>query len=264
MKFWQVDAFSQEPFKGNPAAVYVLDQDIPDSLKIQIANEMNLSETAFILNDREKPLIRWFTPDGTEMDLCGHATMASSHIMFTEIFPDKAEITFSTVYSGDLPIRRTANGYQMDFPTRQAQETTDNADMARELLAEEPFFIGKTETRFMVIAAHEDAVRAIDLSNPVLQKLPHEGILVAAKSSTPGYDYIYRFFGAAIGIPEDPVNGSGHTLLAPYFAEILGKNTFKAYAASLRTGSVDVELSGDRTYVSGSAITVLQGDLKAA
>lgn len=261
LKFWQVDAFSDQPFKGNPAAVFVLEEDISDSLKRQIANEMNLSETAFVLlRQGENPFIQWITPNGKEMDMCGHATLASSHILFSEIFPDKEEIIFSTKSAGDLPITRTAHGYQMDFPTAKLEETTDNLDLMRQLIGVEPLYMAKTSmpNRFMVIIEDEQSVKDINLNHPVLQEIPQDGLLVAALSDNSNYDYGYRFFGHKIGIVEDPTNGSGHTLMAPYFTKILGQESFKAKSLSAREGDVFVKLDGARTKISGTAHTVFK------
>lgn len=267
LKFWQVDSFAQEPFKGNPAAVFVLHKELDDQLMQNIAIEMNLSETAFILlRDGENPQLRWFTPM-FEIDLCGHATLAAAHIYLTEICPDLDEITFKTIFVGPLQVKKKGLDYTMDFPSRLGDKV-DIQDIPPFVLAglgtkAKPIEVYKARD-LMLVYEDDQIIRDIKPNFNVLAEYD-DFITVTAKSSDKKYDFISRFFcandGIADGITEDPVTGSSHCALAPYWSAKLGKEKLSAYQASKRGGELDLEIVGDRILISGKALTVIQGNI---
>lgn len=264
LKFWQVDSFAQEPFKGNPAAVFVLDEELDDQLMQNIAVEMNLSETAFILlRDGQNPLLRWFTPM-FEIDLCGHATLASAHIYLTEVCPDLKEVTFDTKFVGPLQVQKKELGYTMDFPSRPG-EKIDIQDIPASVMSglcidSKPIDAYKARD-LMLVYEDEQTIRDINPDFNMLAKYD-DFIIVTAPSSDRKYDFISRFFCADDGIAEDPVTGSAHCTLTPYWSQKLGKEKLRAYQASKRGGELDCEIVGDRILISGSALTVIEGNMR--
>jgi len=264
LKFWQVDSFTNEPFKGNPAAVFVLHEEIPDSLMQNIAVEMNLSETAFLLFRKEKkPTLRWFTPV-VEVDLCGHATLAAAHIYFTELYPDFSEMTFDTKFVGPLTVKKKENKYTMNFPSRPGEQVDPKniSSFILEGLGIKVMPIGAYKSRDMMLVFDSDQViKDIRPDFNTLAKY-EDAIIVTAPSSGESYDFISRFFCANDGIPEDPVTGSAHCTLAPYWAGRMKKNSMKAYQASIRGGCLDLEICGDRVLISGEAITIIEGTMR--
>jgi PhzF family phenazine biosynthesis protein len=264
LKFWQVDSFAQEPFKGNPAAVFVLADELDDQLMQNIAVEMNLSETAFILiRDGKNPLLRWFTPM-FEIDLCGHATLASAHIYLTEIYPDLKEVIFDTKFVGALRVEKTQSGYTMDFPSRPGEKINID-DIPSTVLAglgDKVTPIEAYKARDLMLVYKDDqTIKNIDPDFNALAKY-QDFIIVTAKSSDQKYDFISRFFCADDGIAEDPVTGSAHCTLTPYWSGKLGKQKMKAYQASKRGGELDLEIAGDRILISGPALTVIEGHMR--
>lgn len=267
LKFWQVDSFAEEAFKGNPAAVFVLREDIPDRLMQQIAIEMNQSETAFVLlRDSQNPLLRWFTPT-FEIDLCGHATLAAAHIVFTEIYPDLSRITFDTKFVGPLAVDKQGNGrearYTMDFPSRLG-EKIDVATIPAcvlEGLGTTARPVEAYKARDLMIVFENDQI--ITDINPDFNALAKYDafISVTAPSSDPRYDFVSRFFCADAGISEDPVTGSAHCTLTPYWGMKKNKTRMTAYQASKRGGILELEMAGDRILISGKAVTVIDGTL---
>ncbi len=264
MRFWQVDAFTSEPFKGNPAAVFVLDKELPDELMQNLAIEMNLSETAFILlREGENPLLRWFTPM-FEIDLCGHATLASTHIYLTEIRPDLNEVTFDTRWVGPLHVTKKADSfYTMNFPSRLGDKVdveTVPSFVLEALGGAKP--VEAYKARDLMLVYDDPAyVRAMDPDYNALMKFK-EFIIVTAKSDDAKYDFISRFYCADDGIAEDPVTGSAHCTLAPYWSLQTGKTSMLAYQASKRGGELQLEVTPDRIFISGPALTVLDGTLR--
>lgn len=263
LNFWQVDSFTKQPFKGNPAAVFVLYEELSDDLMRNIAIEMNLSETAFILiREGKNPLLRWFTPS-IEIDLCGHATLASAHIMMTEIHPDLNEITFDTKFVGSLRIEKKSNSYCMNFPSRPGDkvEIKDIPNFVFDgLTSEKPIEAYKARD-LMLVYKNEKTIHDIKPDFKALKEYP-EFIIVTAQSEDNKYDFISRFFCADDGIDEDPVTGSAHCTLTPYWAKKLNKNKLGAYQASKRGGELNVELIiEDRVLISGEAVTLIEGKL---
>ena len=264
LKFWQVDSFATEPFKGNPAAVCVLCDTIDDSLMQNIAVEMNLSETAFILiRNGKNPLLRWFMPT-SEIDLCGHATLATAHIYLTELNPNLTEVTFDTKFVGPLQVKKKERVYTMNFPSRPGKKL-DIQDIPAWVLAGLGTSSKPTEAYqsrdTMLVYEDDQAIRDINPDFSALAKYD-DFIIVTAKSSDKKYDFISRFFCSDHGIDEDPVTGSAHCTLVPYWSEKLNKERLHAYQASKRGGELDLEIAGDRVFISGHAFTVIEGNMR--
>lgn len=258
---FQVDAFTDETFRGNPAAVCLLDCAAPAGWMQQVAAEMNLSETAFLVprGVEEEYDLRWFTP-AVEVDLCGHATLASAHVLWeTERLAPDALVRFHT-RSGLLTAERDTYGITLDFPAT-APEPADAPDGLVDALGTDPRQVVRSRFDYIVELDDEQAVR--DLA-PDFRSLGEidvaRGVIVTAPG-TEGADFVSRFFAPSVGIDEDPVTGSAHCCLAPYWARSLGRNSLVGYQASKRGGTVRVEVRGDRVRLGGRAVTILRGEL---
>jgi PhzF family phenazine biosynthesis protein len=263
----QVDAFSRDPFGGNPAAIVFLDSPRDTAWLQAVAGEMNLSETAFLLRRDDGHFdLRWFTP-AVEVTLCGHATLASAYALWsTGRAATDAPIVFETL-SGALTARPEANGtITIDLPARAVTPAT-LADGVAAALGVEPRAVhaarkGPGGTDYIVEAADEASVVAARPDFGPL-KAVDGGIILTARASTAGWDFVSRYFVPAFGIDEDPVTGSAHCALATYWAERLGKTSLTARQVSKRGGTLQVRLAGDRVHLSGHAVTVLSGELLA-
>ena len=266
LKFWQVDSFTKEAFKGNPAAVVILEEEISDEILQNIAVEMNLSETAFIYEkEQAKPLLRWFTPM-VEIDLCGHATLAAAHIYLTELHPELNEVNFATRWVGDLKVEKSNLGYSMNFPQRPGEQLRieDVPSYVLDGISEEhrPHTAYKSRD-LMLVYNDAKALRNFKVDFNALSKYP-DFIIVTAESHDDKYDFISRFFCADDGISEDPVTGSANCTTAPYWSKQLGKTYLKAYQASKRGGEIDIEMidADNRLIISGPAVTVIDGNIQ--
>lgn len=259
LPIYTVDAFTSERFKGNPAAVCILEEEIVDELMKKIAFEMNLSETAFVLKQKNGYSLRWFTPS-IEVNLCGHATLASSHILWqTGLHDSGSDIKFHTK-SGELTARKKGTSIELDFPMIM-QKKIDAPPELEKALGAKFSYLGSTEWNYIVEFDSEKTVRYLEPDFDLLRKLPAWGTIVTAKGGSEGYDFVSRFFAPEKGILEDPVTGSAHCVLGPYWMNKLGKNTFKAYQASQRGGVVGVRVENDRVYITGDAVTVIEGKI---
>lgn len=256
---YTVDAFTDMPFKGNPAAVCLLNEKISDEQMQNIAFEMNLSETAFLSKKDGGYNLRWFTPSA-EVDLCGHATLASSHILWEKKHAERNEKLKFHTKSGVLQASYTMNGIELDFPLIEEHTIETPAGLIK-ALGTKPIYTGMTKWNFLVELDSEDTVRSVKPDFDMLQSLNAWGSIVTARSSMKDYDFVSRFFAPEKGIQEDPVTGSAHCALGPYWMKKLGKNTFRAYQASERGGTVGVKVEGDRVYLTGNAVTVVNGEL---
>jgi PhzF family phenazine biosynthesis protein len=249
----QIDAFTAAPFAGNPAAVCFLDHERHPSWMQSVAAEMNLSETAFLLPEGDGYRLRWFTP-AAEVRLCGHATLASAHALWeTGRLPLDATARFYTL-SGLLTAQRCADWIELNFPARPP-EPVEVPGLA-EALAVIPLALYKDADDYMVVVATEAEVRLLNPDIPAIKELPVRGVIVTARSTTDGLDFISRFFAPRVGVNEDPVTGSAHCCLTPYWAGVLNKNELIAYQASKRGGVIHVRLEGDRVVLAGQAVTV--------
>jgi len=267
VRIFTVDAFTDRPFAGNPAGVCLLDDapEPPDDAWMQsVAAEMNLSETAFLRRATNGQAfdLRWFTPV-VEVPLCGHATLASAHVLYEigSLSPD-ALAEFNTL-SGRLTARKTTDGITMDFPLQPVERVadTDVPDALRQGLGVELVAVTINEGRFVVELADEDALRTLQPNLALLSTL-NRACVITCRSETPGYDFISRNFLPHRGIPEDPVTGAAHCSLADYWRAQLGKDEFTAYQASRRGGVVGVRIDGDRVILTGQAVTVLRGTIE--
>ena len=257
----QVDAFTNKPFAGNPAAVCILAEAPPELWMRNVAREMNLSETAFLVPFDCGYNLRWFTP-AVEVDLCGHATLASAHVLWEDgHLAADAEARFHT-RSGLLLAKRSGEWIEMDMPATVEQAAEPPADLAA-ALGLTPVYVGRNKFDYLVEVESADALRRAQPDHSTLRKLPVRGVIVTARSDTPEYDFISRCFAPGSGVDEDPVTGSAHCCLGPYWGKRLGKAEFMAYQASARGGVVRVRCAGDRVHLGGQAVTVLRGELSA-
>jgi len=255
----QVDAFTNRPFAGNPAAVCVLNQVPEESWMRNVAREMNLSETAFLVPQDGGYHLRWFTP-AVEVDLCGHATLASAHVLWEEgHLPAAAQARFYT-RSGVLLAGRRGDWIEMDFPAK-SPDPCEPPDGLTAALGAQPLFTGRSQFDYLVEVDSAATVRALQPDHSALRRLTVRGVIVTARSDTPEFDFISRFFAPGAGIDEDPVTGSSHCCLGPYWGARLGKTDLTAFQASPRGGVVKVRCNGDRAYLYGQAVTVLRGEL---
>ncbi len=256
---FQVDAFTDRAFAGNPAAICLLPAPRDDRWMQAVASEMNLSETAFLLAEGAGYRLRWFTPK-VEVDLCGHATLASAHVLWSEgrVPPDEP-IRFHT-NSGLLMATRRGDLIELDFPLDPPSEVAPPPGLL-EALGVTPKYVGKGRFDSLVEVESEDVVRKMAPDFARLGLVEVRGVIVTARSASPPYDFVSRFFAPWAGINEDPVTGSAHCCLGPYWRDRLGKSEFVAYQASARGGVVHVRVAEDRTYLGGQAVTVLRGEL---
>jgi PhzF family phenazine biosynthesis protein len=254
---YQVDAFTSHVFSGNPAAVCILDSWIDDRELQSIAAENNLSETAYLVQNGNGFDIRWFTPM-TEVELCGHATLASAFVQFVCRKWSGDTIRFQTRKSGELVVTKRDDIFEMDFPSRPAQARTppDGLDKALGIKIKKVF--GSTED-LMVVLDNEKTVVAVEPVFPVLERVDCRGVIITAPGDES--DFVSRFFAPKVGIPEDPVTGSAHSVLIPYWASVLGKKELHAFQVSKRGGELFCRNAGERVMISGKAALYLEGTI---
>jgi PhzF family phenazine biosynthesis protein len=253
----QVDSFTSKPFAGNPAAVCILPEPRDEAWMRDVAREMNLSETAFLHPQDSGYSLRWFTP-AIEVALCGHATLASAHVLWQDGHLPQGETARFHTKSGLLTAVQRDGSIEMDFPATANEPCEAPAGLV-EALGVKPLYVGKNKFDYLVEVESESVLRALTPDHSTLRKLPVRGIIVTARGAD--YDFVSRFFAPGSGIDEDPVTGSAHCALAPYWAAKLGRNSMRAFQASPRGGEVGVRLEGDRVILSGHAVTVMHGDL---
>ena len=263
LRITQVDAFTDIPFHGNPAAVCVLPQAADAGFMQHVAREMNLSETAFLVRRADGGFdLRWFTPT-VEVALCGHATLASAHVLWDEGHLAHTEPARFCTKSGWLTCRQDGAWIAMDFPAKLEEPAAPPAELGAALGAPMKY-VGKNAFDYLVEVDSEATVRALTPDHAALRRLPVRGVIVTAPAASSAYDFVSRFFAPGSGIDEDPVTGSAHCALAPFWAARLGKSNMTAYQASPRGGVVKVSVQGDRVLLSGQAVTVLRGELIAS
>ncbi len=266
-----VDAFSDVPFGGNPAAVCLLDGEPPDAWLLAVAAEMKHSETAFLRPTADAWRLRWFTP-ATEVDLCGHATLAAAHVLWSEsLAPGSGSLRFAT-RSGTLEARRAATGaVELDFPALPVSHAEPPPALVEALVRDDerllPVAAGRNAMDWLLELPDEDAVRSIRPDFRALEQVDTRGVMVTAvadeetRGRYPGTDFVSRFFAPAVGVDEDPVTGSAHCALGPYWADRFDKMLVTGRQLSARGGTVRVEASGERVVLEGSAVTVVRGEL---
>lgn len=255
----QVDAFTDKPYHGNPAAVCLLSTPMDDAWLRNVANEMNLSETAFLLPEKDQWRLRWFTPT-VEVDLCGHATLASAHVLW-ELGKLKREQPARFITRSGLLTATAADGWiELDLPADAAEETDAPAELV-EALHTPIVHTAQGKFDYLVEVESEALVRALAPDIRLLGELTTRGICVTAPATTKGFDFVSRFFAPGAGIAEDPVTGSAHCMLGPWWARRLGRDTMTAAQVSERGGVVRVHVGPERVRLSGQAVTVLRGEL---
>jgi len=255
LQIYQVDAFSRVPFAGNPAAVVPLDSWLPDDAMQNIALENNLAETAYLVSNGDGYDLRWFTPT-VEMDLCGHATLASGYVIFELLGTNESVLRFQTK-SGELTVERDGDKYVLDFPSRPGVAADAPAGLI-DAIGPEPKEILKSRD-YMLVYESEDEIKAIDPNFDTLSNVDAHAVIVTAKGDDS--DFVSRFFAPSVGVAEDPVTGSAHCTLIPYWAEKLGKNELFARQVSSRGGELFCELRGDRVRIGGHAALFMKGEI---
>jgi PhzF family phenazine biosynthesis protein len=261
LPLFQVDAFADRPFAGNPAAVCLLDGPADAAWMQSVAREMNLSETAFVHAAGDAWQLRWFTP-AVEVELCGHATLATAHVLWETGRLDRATAARFATLSGVLTARQREGWIELDFPALPAQESVPPAGLA-DALGARPTWTGRSRFDALVEVASAAEVRALAPDFKVLAGVAVRGTIVTARSDDPRFDFVSRFFAPAAGVNEDPVTGSAHSVLTPYWGKQLGKAEMTGFQASARGGVVRVRLAGERVRIAGQAVTVLVGELLA-
>ena len=264
MLLLHIDSFTSHPFRGNPAAVCLLDRERDDAWMQNVAAEMNLSDTAFLLpRGGDGFVLRWFTPS-VEVSLCGHATLASAHALWAEhLWPPDKPIRFHTK-SGLLTAEHDDDVIELDFPATPAERAQAPSGLLESLGITNAVYVGRTRFDYLIEVANEDVVRGLAPDLAQLAGIKARGVIVTAPpASTTAADFVSRFFAPGSGIDEDPVTGSAHCCLAPYWAAKLGKREMTGYQASPRGGYVRVRIDGDRVKLGGKAVTVFRGELLA-
>lgn len=255
----QVDAFTDTPFRGNPAAVCVLPVPRDEGWMQAVAREMNLAETAFLHPADDGFALRWFTP-AIEVALCGHATLAAAHVLWEDgHLPTDRQARFHTK-SGLLTADRASDWIELDFPVKRAEAAPAPPGLA-EALGAAPRYVGRNQFDYLVELDVEETVRGLVPDHAALARLPVRGVIVTSRADTPGFDFVSRFFAPGSGIAEDPVTGSSHCALGPHWAERLGRTELVAYQASPRGGVIRVRLAAERVKLAGQAVTVFRGQL---
>jgi len=264
VKIFQVDAFTGEPFKGNPAGVCLLENAKPDFWMQSVAAEMNVSETAFLLREKDMFNLRWFTPK-TEVTLCGHATLASAHILWERKILNQNEGAKFITKSGILKANQGVDSWiELDFPARFI-EPAENQEILNEAFGISPSYVGRFSTPngnlYLIEVQDEEIVKNLNPNFELLKKSDAKAIIITSISNSHNYDFVSRFFAPGVGINEDPVTGSAHCSLAPYWGRKLGKNELVGFQVSARTGVVRCIWSGDRVVLKGKAVTIFRGEL---
>jgi PhzF family phenazine biosynthesis protein len=259
MKLFVIDAFTDRPFAGNPAAVCLLDQQREAGWMQSVAAEMNLSETAFVRPLESGFELRWFTPK-IEVELCGHATLASAHALWSDGIVKAGDAIAFQTKSGVLTCRKNGNLIELDFPATPAHVAEPPAGLL-EALGANPSFIGKSKYDKFLVVESEQVVRSLRPDFAQLRRIAMRGVIVTSSSSDPKFDFVSRYFAPAAGIDEDPVTGSAHCCLGPFWGERLGKQEMTAFQASARGGVVHVRVKLDRVILGGQAVSVVKGEL---
>jgi PhzF family phenazine biosynthesis protein len=254
---YQVDAFTSSVFSGNPAAVCILDAWLDDTRLQSIAAENNLAETAFLVQNQDDFELRWFTPT-TEVDLCGHATLASAFVQFVCLKWNQDPIRFRTRKSGELKVTKKDDVLEMDFPARPASPVASPAGLSRALGVPPESVYGSAEDLLVVLDSEKTVVQ-VEPDFAALEQVDYRGVIITARSDE--CDFVSRFFAPRVGVPEDPVTGSAHCVLIPYWAEVLGKKSLHARQVSKRGGELFCRLADDRVKISGKAALYLEGTI---
>lgn len=258
LPIYQVDAFTEKLFGGNPAAIVPLKNWLPDAMMQKIAFENNLSETAFFIQTNNRFHIRWFTPQ-IEVNLCGHATLATAFVIFNVLKYENDTIFFDSK-SGELKVKKTDKWLELDFPVQETRKA-DAPDGLIESIGKKPLEIWKAADDYMLVYKSQKEIEEISPNFSTLKNINARGIIVTAKAKSSKIDFVSRFFGPGSGIDEDPVTGSAHTKLVPYWANVLGKNDLIAEQISTRKGFLKCKLKDDRVLMAGKGKLYLKGKI---
>jgi len=259
IRAFKVDSFTAEPFSGNPAGVCLLTEPRDERWMQAVAREMNLSETAFLLREGDGFRLRWFTP-AVEVELCGHATLASAHVLWEEGVLAPSETARFATRSGELRASHRGDLIELDFPAKPEQRAEPPENLL-EALRVKSLYLGRNQFDYLVLLDSEEAVRAVSPDFALLRSVTVRGVIVTAPSARPEFDFVSRFFAPAVGVDEDPVTGSAHCCLGPFWAARLGKSELVGHQVSARGGVVNVRVAGERVFLGGRAVTVLRGEL---
>lgn len=260
LKIYQVDAFAEKTFQGNPAAVCPLDEWLPSSIMQLIALENNLSETAFFVQEGQDYRIRWFTP-ASEVDLCGHATLASAHVLYQHLGLTDTTIRFQS-RSGLLEVQQANGAYTLDFPTDQLKQEDNTNSLIEEVLGCHPLEVWRGKDDLMIVLASEQAVKNLSPDFTKMKAIPTRGVIATATGAEA--DFVSRCFFPNVGINEDPVTGSAHTTMIPYWSRQLQKTELTARQISARGGNLLCQMLGERVKISGTCVTYLEGNISIA
>jgi PhzF family phenazine biosynthesis protein len=260
VKIFQVDTFTNKPFTGNPAAVCILPEPRAETWMQNVAREMNLSETAFLHRHEDGFSLRWFTPT-VEVDLCGHATLASAHILCEMGYLKLVEQAHFFTRTGLLTAEHKNDRIDLNFPSEPEVQVNPPSGLVK-ALGVEPKYIGKNRFDYLVEVDSERTVRNISPGFSLLKRIPCRGVIVTSLADSKEFDLVSRFFAPSVGINEDPVTGSAHCCLGPFWKKRLNKNEFVAYQASSRGGVIWVRLNGERVYLGGQTVTVMCGEIE--
>lgn len=259
VRCWQVDAFTNRPFAGNPAAVCWLEAEADPQWMQAVATEMNLSETAFVRRLGDSLELRWFTPT-VEVDLCGHATLATAHALWSsDVVPQRQPLRFQT-RSGVLTCQQDGDFIELDFPATPPTEVAIPDGLSTALGAE-PVYLGQSRFDYVAVFDAAETVRRLKPNFRHLEQFPVRGVIVTAPADEEGFDFVSRFFAPNVGVDEDPVCGSAHCCLTPYWSQRLGKPHLMAHQVSARGGVLRLKTQSDRVILGGQAVTVWQGEL---
>ena len=260
LTIFQVDAFTTKPFAGNPAGVCVLSRPAEESWMQNVAREMNLSETAFLFREGDGFRLRWFTP-AVEVDLCGHATLGSAQILFEKGYLDSQQTARFSTRSGWLCARQSNGWIELDFPAKPVSRPDHPAGID-EILGVKPVYIGLSQFDLLIEVSTPEEVYSASPDFGKLKEVPVRGVIITSRSEKPEFDFISRFFAPAVGVNEDPVTGSAHCVLTPYWSAKLGRTDLTAFQASQRGGILKLAMRKDRVLISGQAVTVIAGDIQ--
>lgn len=260
LTIWQVDAFTDKPYQGNPAGVCILEKPADEKWMQAAAREMNLSETAFLLPEKDGYNLRWFTP-AVEVELCGHATLAAAHVLNNEGFPASGGAYSFQTLSGLLRAAVSPDGMiELDFPEEKADQAPAPRNL-HEIFGLTPLFTGKNRFDYLLEFESEAQIRNLNPDLSALAGIEARGFIVTSRSESPEVDFVSRFFAPGVGVPEDPVTGSAHCCLGPYWGAKLGQDRMTARQVSARGGELTVRLAEGRVFIGGRAVTVMKGQL---
>jgi len=257
-RIFQIDAFTDRLFAGNPAAVVLMERFPEESVLQAIAAENNLAETAFLVREGIDYRLRWFTPT-VEVPLCGHATLASAAVVMEKLEPTRTSVIFHSA-SGPLPVEKSSSGYKMNFPVRRSEPVAPPPSLAH-TLGVTPIEVHANQFNYMAVLANERSVRTLAPDMAGIEALDRDGLIVTAPGDAT-YDFVSRYFAPAKGILEDPVTGGAHCMLTPYWAQKMGKAEFRAFQASPRGGEMVCRLVGDRVEMEGTCVFYLEGTMQ--